>query len=93
MAEPPSVTIKAHVELHLDLGSEKEAMTIYAALLPETESVPSERAKTSVEVKGSVLIIRVQAEDLTALRAATNSFLSWVSSCRRTLESVTGHNA
>lgn len=93
MADSPSATVKANVELHLDLDSEEEAKTIYAALRPETESVPSERARTSVEIKGSVLIIRVQAEDLTALRAATNSFLSWVSSCKRTLESVTGHNA
>ena len=93
MVDRPSATVTANVELHLELDSEEEAKTIYAALLPETESVPSERAKTSVEIKGSVLIIRVQAEDLTALRAATNSFLSWVSSCKRTLESVTGHNA
>ncbi|MFX1578037.1 MAG: KEOPS complex subunit Pcc1, partial [Promethearchaeota archaeon] len=41
-----------------------------------------------VSLRESVLILEVEAEDLTALRAAMNSFIAWVSACVRSLEQV-----
>ncbi len=74
--------------LEIELDSEQEAKVIYDALLPETQSVPSDRAETSVTVQGSSVRIEIRAGDLTALRAAMNSFLAWVSACKRTLDSL-----
>lgn len=83
---PSVVTGKSIIEFHLD--NEQEARVLYDALLPETESVPSDRAEASISVIGPVLRLEVSANDLTALRAAMNSFLSWISACKRTLDSV-----
>jgi tRNA threonylcarbamoyladenosine modification (KEOPS) complex Pcc1 subunit len=80
------VSGKSTVEFHFE--TEEEAQVLYDALLPETESVPSERADTSLLISGTVLRVEVSARDLTALRAAMNSFLSWISACKRTLDSV-----
>jgi KEOPS complex subunit Pcc1 len=85
--------VRGRVKLQLDLESEEIAGIVYSSLLPETTSVPSERAVTTIETADSAIILRIEADDLTALRAATNSFLSWISSCLRLLDSVTGQNA
>ncbi|MHC1574922.1 MAG: KEOPS complex subunit Pcc1 [Candidatus Methanogasteraceae archaeon] len=59
-------------EFSFDFG--EGASTIYHALLPETlEEFPRSRAALSVD--GGVLHIIVDAEDVTALRAALNTWL------------------
>jgi tRNA threonylcarbamoyladenosine modification (KEOPS) complex Pcc1 subunit len=78
--------------LEIELESEALASILCAALIPETQSVSSERATTSVSTKGSTLIIDVTAGDLTALRAAMNSFMAWVSGSAGAVSSVTGQN-
>jgi KEOPS complex subunit Pcc1 len=77
-----------HAVLDIDLDSSWMAETIKCALEPETDSVPSERSTTHVRAEGSRLIIEVDADDLTALRAAMNSYLAWVSGSKRALESI-----
>ncbi len=77
--------------VEMDMGSSEMAQTIHSALEPETESVPSERATTTIRVDGPKLIIEILAEDLTALRAAMNSFLAWISGAKRALEYVNSH--
>ncbi|MHA2359611.1 MAG: KEOPS complex subunit Pcc1 [Candidatus Thorarchaeota archaeon] len=75
---------KSTIEIPLD--SRKTAELLLAALRPETKSGPSDRATTSVSVRDSTLIIEVEANDITALRAAMNSYIAWVSACLRTVE-------
>jgi len=75
---------KSTIEIPLD--SKKTAELLLAALSPETKSGPSDRATTSVSIHDSVLVIEVEANDITALRAAINSYLAWVSACLRTVE-------
>jgi KEOPS complex subunit Pcc1 len=77
-----------HAVLEIDLESSQMAETIKRALEPETDSVPSERSATRVRSEGTRLIIEITAEDLTALRAAMNSYLAWVSGSKRALESI-----
>ena len=74
--------------LEIPLDSERKANILYSALLPETESIPSDRASTRVSVRGSSLIIEIDANDLTAMRAALNSFIAWISACMRTIDSI-----
>lgn len=71
--------------LRIPLDSEESARILLQALSPETASVPSDRASVEVSLDGSVLVLRINAADLTALRAATNSYLSWIAACQRTL--------
>lgn len=80
--------VKGNSIIEIPLESERIAKILYSALLPETESIPSERATTTVSVKGSSLIIDIVANDLTAMRAALNSYIAWISACMKTIESI-----
>jgi tRNA threonylcarbamoyladenosine modification (KEOPS) complex Pcc1 subunit len=78
--------------LKVPLASEELARIIRDAINPETNSAPSDRARVKVSVRSSTLLIEVTAEDLTAFRAAMNSYVAWISGCIRAVESVTGQN-
>ena len=81
-----------HANLEIPLESPELAKVIHDAICPETNSAPSDRARVKVTIHSSVLILEISAEDLTALRAAMNSYLAWISGCVRAAESVTGQN-
>jgi tRNA threonylcarbamoyladenosine modification (KEOPS) complex Pcc1 subunit len=51
---------------------------IIKSLRPELESNISDRSKVLIEASESGLILKVEAEDVTALRAAVNSYLYWI---------------
>ncbi len=55
----------------------KEAKDLYRALLPEARVKLSERSDVELKLEGEELIIRVRAKDISALRAALNSYLYW----------------
>jgi len=78
--------VKGKSTVEIPLESKKIAELLLAALSPETKSAPSDRAITNVSIRDNVLVIDVEANDLTALRAAMNSYISWVSACLRTVE-------
>ena len=83
---------KATATLTLDLEDSHMIEILFSALKPETESVPSDRATTHILKDKNQLTINIDANDLTALRAAMNSFLAWISGSLRAVESVTGQN-
>ncbi len=74
--------------IEIPLESKKTAEIILAALRPETKSGPSDRATTQVSLRDSVLIIEVEAGDITALRAAMNSYIAWVSACIKSIDQI-----
>ena len=80
--------IDAKATLSLEMATEEMAQTILNALSPEIDSAPSDRAKVSLSISETTLNISIQAQDLTALRAAMNSYLAWVSSSMKTLEFI-----
>lgn len=82
--------VNGHAIVEVELDSPEVAKTIFNALIPETKSVPSERARTQLRLDSNLLIIDIEAEDLTALRAALNSFLAWLSGCKKALNAVNG---
>lgn len=88
--KPSLVSLQANLEV--PMGSGELAKIIYDAIIPETRSAPSDRAEVKVSVRSSVLFLEISAEDLTALRAAMNSYLAWISGCMRTVESVASQN-
>ncbi len=83
---PCIISGKSIIEIPLE--SKETAEILLAALNPETRSSPSERAITRVSVQDTVLIIEVEAGDITALRAAMNSYLAWVSACAKSIAQV-----
>ena len=80
------LTGKAIIEIPLE--SKETAEILLAALTPETKSGPSDRATARVRVHDSVLIIEVEAGDITALRAAMNSYIAWVSACIKSINQL-----
>ena len=77
--------VTAQATLTIDLEDSTLAEILYSAIKPETES-----ATASLSKKDGRLTISINASDLTALRAAMNSYLAWVSGSIRSVESVTG---
>jgi tRNA threonylcarbamoyladenosine modification (KEOPS) complex Pcc1 subunit len=51
---------------------------IIKSLKPELESNISDRSKVLIEASERGLILKVEAKDITALRAAVNSYLYWI---------------
>ncbi|TXT53955.1 MAG: hypothetical protein BAJATHORv1_100040 [Candidatus Thorarchaeota archaeon] len=78
--------ISCQANLELDFENSTTAQLVLEALLPESDSIPSDRAIATLSAKGSILSIDITASDLTALRASMNSYLAWASSCQRALE-------
>ncbi len=74
--------------IEIPLESRETAIILLSALEPETQSGPSDRAITRLTIKDTTLVIEVEAGDLTALRAAMNSYLAWVSACIKSIEYV-----
>lgn len=65
-------------------------MIYFGALKPEEGILPGGRSYASLSVKDDKLIIEVEARDITALRAAVNSFIRWyiaIIRCIREVES------
>lgn len=63
------------------------AEVVRRALSPElTERIP--RTKVEVASAGDEVVIGIEAEDLTALRAALNSYIRWGNVAEETAEEV-----
>jgi len=59
------------------LTSDTNAATIVAALSPEIgRELP--RTETDISVNGDTVTINVSAKDVSAMRAALNSYLGWI---------------
>ncbi len=63
-------------EARLDLPSEADVRAAIAALEPELNT--SRRFTVHLSPDGNALVLRVDAADLSALRAALNSYLRWL---------------
>ena len=74
--------------LTIELPSKKIADTIFRSLLPETKQPAGHRSQTRIRCKGQVLELKIVADDLVALRAASNTFLRFVSVALKTLNVV-----
>lgn len=53
---------------------------IISSLKPELESGVSERSRVILKSSDKGLVVEVSADDVTALRAAVNSYLYWIQS-------------
>lgn len=65
------------MELDFGLGSERIATAVWRALLPES-GVALRSVRVRLTLSGDRLGVVIEAEDESALRAATNSFVKLV---------------
>ena len=82
--------MKTEATIHLDFETEKQLSVIYDALKPEVLKPSSSRSTVSIEKKGTVLTLKVEAFDTVALRTALNTYLHWINSLRNVVKAVEG---
>lgn len=80
--------MKAKATVRLRLDSEKYLATVFEALAPEANRPATLRAKAVLQREGNFLILRVEAKDTVALRAALNAYLRWIASAVKIIETV-----
>ena len=69
------MTFKAHFSFLFP--SQKKASIVVAALSPEIiHKIP--RSFVSVSLNGSIVDLSIEADELSSLRAACNSYLRWI---------------
>ena len=71
-----SLSVSADAEVRVE-ASEELVNILLGALQPEAERPSSPRSRVSMEAEGRWLIMRINASDIAALRAALNSYLRW----------------
>jgi tRNA threonylcarbamoyladenosine modification (KEOPS) complex Pcc1 subunit len=80
--------MKAKASVRLQFSSEKQLTTLLDALAPEANRPVTTRAKAVLEREGNFLVLKVEAKDTVALRAALNAYLRWIGSAVKVLEVV-----
>jgi len=70
--------MKSHVIVRLNFPSKRRLEIVLGALQPETKTPASFRSRVKVESVGTTLTLSFEASDISALRAAVNSYLRWV---------------
>jgi tRNA threonylcarbamoyladenosine modification (KEOPS) complex Pcc1 subunit len=80
--------MKAKASVRLRFSSEKQLTTLLEALAPEANRPVTTRAKAVLEKEGPFLVLKVEAKDTVALRAALNAYLRWIGSAVKVLEVV-----
>ena len=80
--------IKAKATVRLRLSSEKKLKILLDAVNPEAKRPVSTRAIAVLERKGNFLVLKVEAKDTVALRAALNVYLRWIGSTVKILDVV-----
>jgi tRNA threonylcarbamoyladenosine modification (KEOPS) complex Pcc1 subunit len=78
----------AEIALEIGLPSSRVAETVYKSLLPETKQPSEFRSHVSVRQKGRSLKLQILADDIVALRAASNTFLRFVAVAVKTVNVV-----
>lgn len=82
--------MKAKTTVRLRLSSEKQLVTLLSALAPEANRPVTTRARAVLEREGNFLVLKVEAKDTVALRAALNAYLRWIGSAVKVLQVIEG---
>lgn len=88
---PPKTSLEkasAEITIEIHLPSAKLAETVYKSLLPETKQPSGFRSHVSVKHQGKLLELHILADDIVALRAASNTFLRFVAVAVKTVNVV-----
>jgi KEOPS complex subunit Pcc1 len=83
-----NVKAKATVRLKF---SPKQRQIILNSLKPEISNPASHRSRAKLYTKNGMVILQIEANDSTALRASLNSYLRWINSILNVLETLKAH--
>jgi len=72
--------------VRLKFPSEKGLEVIFEALKPEVDKSVTMRSRARLEKDNNFLVLKVEAGDTVALRAALNAYLRWINSLMNVLE-------
>jgi len=72
--------MKASATVRFKPPSKRLLTALSEALTPETAGAGMARSKVALERDGDFLVLKVEARDTVALRAALNAYLRWVGS-------------
>lgn len=70
--------MKAEATVRLKFPSEKQLETVLNSLRPEAENPSTTRSRAGFDREGAFLVLKVEARDTVALRAALNAYLRWI---------------
>jgi len=79
---------KASATCKIYFPDKKRLDIAFKALEPEVKKPATTRSRANVEKDGAFLILKVEARDTVALRAALNAYLRWINSMLGVLEVV-----
>lgn len=74
--------MRHHADLFFDLDPAR-ADALARALSPETDRSEVPKTRASVRVEPGGLRVAIEADDLSAMRAALNSWLRWVDAAQK----------
>ena len=77
--------------MRLKFLSEKGLEVVFEALKPEVDRAVTVRSRAGLEKDKNFLVLKVEAGDTVALRAALNAYLRWVNSMIDVLEVLEKH--
>ncbi|MFC6904736.1 KEOPS complex subunit Pcc1 [Halalkalicoccus tibetensis] len=84
-SEPPH-----DASLRFEYDRERRARHVERSVRPELAGLADDRSRTSISREEATLSVRIEAEDLVALRAATNTWLTLLEVAERAAEAGTG---
>ena len=85
--------MKAKTTVRLRFSSEKQLSALLNALAPEANRPVTTRARAVLNGEGKFLVLKVEAKDTIALRAALNAYLRWIGSAVKVLQVIDGCRA
>jgi len=72
--------------VRLRFPSKRSLGIIFEALEPEVEKPATVRSRARLDKEDNHLVLKVEARDTVALRAALNAYLRWINSALNVLE-------
>jgi tRNA threonylcarbamoyladenosine modification (KEOPS) complex Pcc1 subunit len=72
--------MKAQAVISLKFGSERDLGVILRAISPEAAKPATSRSHVRIARRNSVLTLKFEAKDTSALRAIINSYMHWIKS-------------
>ena len=85
--------MNAKATVCLRFSSKKQLATLLNALVPEANRPATTRAKAILKGEENFLVLKVEAKDTVALRAALNAYLRWIGSTVKVLQVIEGWRA
>ncbi|MDR3222435.1 MAG: hypothetical protein LBT66_01685 [Methanobrevibacter sp.] len=73
----------------IDFDNNKEANIIYNAIYLELKTSPDHRSIADIEIKGKLLTIHINSQDMTSFRASINSIIKWIKLSYEMINTIT----